>query len=253
MHTSGILIPLFVVLLIIGSAGVCAAASYPVPVQTVQPPANLSVAVQVDQSGSTVTATFRGGFGQMLLKEMEIQLVRPDSSNETQPLGKRIGDSVTFRGTGCGDQILGTATFMNGITYPFLNEILRIMPGVCTAGRAAVVDPCVDVAASPALQTQAVDEIPRNKTVAIQTSVDIQTINVEFRGGAGQGLVKSLQVTRYGPDGVNETKELENRVGSAINFTATNNCLDRVVADVLFMDGTRYHFYDKVLHISRTN
>jgi len=102
------------------------------------------------------------------------------------------------------------------------------------------------------LQTEPVVEIPGNKTIAIQAGVDIQTINVEFRGGLGQGLVKSIAVTRYAPDGTTETQNLDNRVGATVTFKASNSCMDRIAADVIFMDGSLYHFYDEVLHISRT-
>lgn len=243
---------LLALVLLTGWAAATGAGTFPVPVQTLQPPDNLSVAVQVDQEGSTVIATYRGGFGQMLLKELQIELVRPDGTSEMQVLGKNVGDSVTFTGTGCGDQILGRATFMNGILYPFLNQVLNYIPGICSADFVAVVNPCAENAASPAMKPELVAEIPANKSIAIQANVDIQTINVEFRGGFGQGLVKSLTITRYGPDGSKEIQNLDNRVGAAVSFKATNGCMDRVAADVLFMDGNSYHFFDKVLHISRT-
>jgi len=244
--------PILLALLVFSLASACEACSYPEPVQTIQPPANLSVAVQVDQVGSKVIATFRGGFGQTLLKDIQIQLIRPDSTNETQTLGKNVGDSVTFTGTGCRDQVLGTATFMNGVTYPFLNEMMPYVSGICSADYSPAADPCEEIAASPSLQTEPVAEIPGNKTIAIQAGVDIQTINVEFRGGLGQGLVKSIAVTRYAPDGTTETQNLDNRVGATVTFKASNSCMDRIAADVIFMDGSLYHFYDEVLHISRT-
>jgi hypothetical protein len=64
-------------------------------------------------------------------------------------------------------------------------------------------------------------------------------------------MIKTLQVTRTGPDGSKETMDLGHSIGDEINFRATNNCMDRVYADVSFIDGTMYHFYDEVIHISR--
>jgi hypothetical protein len=253
MHNSRILMTILLAFLLTGMAGVCTACTYPEPVQTIQPPENLTIAVQVDQEGSNVIATFRGGFGQMLLKDIQLQLIRPDSTCENKTLGKNVGDSVTFSGTGCSDQILGWATFMNGIRYPFLNQMLRYIPGICHADYSVSVDPCAEIAASSFLIPEPVTEIPANKTISIQANVDIRTINVEFRGGFGQGLVKSIMVTRYTPDGRSEMQYLDNRVGAEVSFDASNNCLDRIAADVQFMDGNTYHFFDTVLHISRAN
>jgi hypothetical protein len=225
---------------------------FPVPVETIQPPANLSIGVQVDQMGSSVTATFRGGFGQNLLKSLQITVTSPDGKTETKNLGWQTGDTVTFTGTGCGDQVTGIAVYMDGVEYPFLNEMLPAVSGICSVGFKKVVDPCEEIAASPALKADPIQEIPANKSVAIQANVDISTITVAFRGGFGQNIIKSLKVTRYAPDGTTETKDLGNQVGSTVSFIATNNCMERIGADVTFMDGTQYHFFDQVLHISRT-
>ena len=254
MHNTRILMPILLALafLLTGLVSAADSGSFPVAVQTIQPPENLSVAVQVDQVGSRVTATYRGGFGQMLLKDLQIELIRPDGSSDKKTLGKNVGDFVTFTGTGCGDQILGTATYMNGVQYPFLNQTNEYIPGVCSADYVEAVDPCAEIAASPSLKPEPIVEIPANKSVAIQANVDIQTINVEFRGGFGQNVIKSIPVTRYGPDGTKDTQNLDNRVGATVSYKVTNGCMDRVAADVIFMDGTMYHFFDQVLHISRS-
>ncbi len=251
-RTRALLVCLVLISLIaIGFVSATEATTFPVPVQTVQPPANLSIAVQVDQMGSSITATFRGGFGQNLLKSLQITVISPDGSSQTKNLGWATGDSVTFTGTGCGEQVTGNAVYMDGTEYPFLNEVLPSVPGICSADYAPVVDPCEEIAASPYLKPDPIQEIPANKSVAIQANVDVRTINVEFRGGFGQNIIKSLKVTRYAPDGTTETKDLGNKVGSTVSFLASNNCMERIGADVAFMDGTQYHFYDQVLHISR--
>jgi hypothetical protein len=155
---------------------------FPVPVETIQPPANLTIGVQVDQMGSTITAAFRGGFGQNLLKSLEIKVTSPEGTVQTKNLGWETGDTVTFTGTGCGDQVTGTATYMDGVAYPFLNEIMPVVSGICSTGIKPVTDPCVEIAASPSLKTDPIQEIPANQSVVIQANVDIRTINVEFRG-----------------------------------------------------------------------
>ena len=229
----------------------CVNGSFPAPIETTQPPSNLTVSVQLDQEGKSVTATFRGGHGQTLLKGIQLELLRPDCSKDTAVLGNIIGESVQLKGSGCGDQVVGTASFRNGKSYVFLNEKMHYINGICSAGYLPFTDPCMAIAASPSLKPDPLDEIPANKSVIIQANADISVIEVQFRGGFGQNMIKQLEVTRIGPDGSKEMKNLGNRIGDEITFTATNNCMDRIAADVSFIDGTRYHFFDTVLHISR--
>ncbi|MDD1724150.1 MAG: hypothetical protein LUQ07_03370 [Methanospirillum sp.] len=216
------------------------------------PPANLTVSVQLDQEGKYITATFRGGLGQTLLKEIQVQVRRPDGTTETKSLGNIIGESVVLDGSGCGDQVTATAFFKTGASYQILNEKTEYIVGICSADYKAPADPCAAIAQSPYLVPATIQEIPSNKSVEIQANVDISSIDVQFRGGFGQNLIKQLQVSRIAPDGSTETKNLGNRVGDEVTFSASNNCMDRIAANVSFMDGTRYHFYDQVLHISRT-
>jgi len=220
--------------------------------ETIKPPANLSIGVQVDQVGKSVIVTFRGGFGQTLLKDLNISVISPDGTKETKSLGFKVGDSVTFTGTGCGDQVTGTATYMNGIMYPFLYHKMPVLNSYCNLKKTAV-DPCDEISSSPSLVTENVTDIPANRSVAIQANVDIQRIDVEFRGGFGQNLIKNLEVTRHSPDGTEEKKILDNRTGSTASFNASNGCKERISADVTFLDGTTYHFFDKVIPISRNH
>ncbi|PKL60078.1 MAG: hypothetical protein CVV33_04540 [Methanomicrobiales archaeon HGW-Methanomicrobiales-4] len=247
--TLGFLVSLMV---LAGAVTATGTGVFPVPVETIQPPANLSIGVQLNQEGTQIMASFRGGFGQNLLKDIQISVIAPDGTVQNKSLGWNTGDTVTFTGTGCGDQVTGTAIYMNNVAYPFLNEMMPYLNGVCSAGYKPASDPCEEIAASPSLKPDPIQEIPANKSVAIQVNVDISTIDVEYRGGFGQNIMKSLEVTRYSPDGSKETKPLDNRVGSTISFKATNGCMERIGADVIFMDGTMYHFYDNVIHISRT-
>lgn len=221
------------------------------PDKTQQPPANLSVSVQLNQEGTFTTAIFRGGFGQTLLKNIKMELTTPDGVKSEGELTNVIGDTAVLKGSGCGDMVTGTAYFMNGMSYVILNEKMEFIVGICPADKAHVSDPCAEIAASPSLKPDQIQEIPANKSVIIQTNVDVSLIEVMFRGGFGQNLIKNLDITRVGPDGSQETKKLGNRVGDQVTFTGTNNCMDRVYADVSFIDGTMYHFYDEVIHISR--
>ncbi len=239
------------VLFILIVTGVASAGNttFPVPVQTVSPPANLSIGVQVDQDGTEITASFRGGLGQMLVKEIVIEHVMSDGTNETLTLMNTVGDSVTFVGSGCGDQIIGTAYYKNGQAYTFLNVMTDHVVGLCADDYYEVTDPCAEIAAS--LKTDPVDDIPKKKSVIIQANVDIKDIIVELRGGAGQGLIKEITVTRIAPDGTADKQILGKSVGDSVTFVASNNCLERITADVSFMDGTKYHVLDQILHISR--
>lgn len=235
-----------------GIGGATETAPFPVPVETIQPPANLSIGVQVDQVGTKIISTFRGGFGQNLLKDLSITVITPDGKKETQKLGWATGDSVTFTGTGCGDQVTGTATYMSGMMYPFLNEMMEIIPDLCNSAPAEVTDPCSGIAASVSMKPDTIEAIPANRSVVIQANVDLQTIHVQFRGGFGQNLIKTLTVTMISPDGAKETQDLEPRVGSTATFRTSNGCMERITADVTFMDGTAYHFYDQVLSTRRS-
>lgn len=233
------------------SSGTSETGVFPIPVETIKPPANLTVSVQLNQEGMYTTAIFRGGHGQSLLKEIQVDVIHPDGSKDSGAIGNVVGDFVTLRGSGCGDQVVGTAYFKNGMSYVVLNEKMQYIRGICPADYSETIDPCAEIAASPALKPDPVQEIPFNKSVIIQVNPDISTIEVQFRGGFGQNMIKTLQVTRTGPDGSKETMDLGHSIGDEINFRATNNCMDRVYADVSFIDGTMYHFYDEVIHISR--
>jgi len=246
----GLLVSLMVLVGVTSAAGT---GVFPVPVETIQPPANLSIGVQVDQTGTQIVATFRGGFGQNLLKDIQISVISPDGNKQTKSLGWSTGDTVNFTGTGCGDQVTGTATYMNGEQYPFLNLVLPYRNGTCSAGYTPASDPCVEIAASPSLKPDAVQEIPGNKSIAIQANVAGPMIDVEYRGGFGQNMIKTLEVTRYSPDGSKEMKALDNHAGSTVSFKGTNICMERITADVSFTDGTTYHFFDKVVHNTRTS
>ena len=243
---------LFFLMVLVGVVSATGTGGFPVPVETIQPPANLTIGVQIDQVGTQITATFRGGFGQNLLKDIEIAVITPDGTRQIKSLGWNTGDTVAFTGTGCGDQVTATATYMNGVQYPFLNQVLEYRNGVCSIGYTSVSDPCEEIAASPSLKPDPIQEIPANRSLIIQSNVDISTIDVEFRGGFGQNVVKTIEVTRYAPDGTKEMKVLDTNVGSTVSFKATNGCMERIGADAIFMDGTMYHFYDEVIHISRT-
>jgi len=219
----------------------------PVQVDTNQPPSNLTVSVQLDQEGRIITATFRGGYGQTLLNKIDLELIRPDGSTEIKTLGNTIGESVILNGSGCGDRVTGKAYFKTGDEYDFLNETMQYLKDLCAVDYIAASDPCEVISGSAYLKTDPVDIIPANKSVAVQVNTGTYNINVQFRGGFGQNLVKSIKVTRIGPDGTEETKDLLNYVGDEVTFNATNNCMDRLTVDVDFIDGTTYHIYDKVL------
>jgi len=214
-------------------------------------PNNMTVSVQLNQEGKYITAIFRGGMGQSLLKSIQVEVIHSDGSKDSEVLRNIVGDSVVIEGSGCGDQVTATAFFKNGQSYQILDEQMYYIRGICPADFTPYLDPCAKIAASPYLKPSPVEEIPANKSVFIQANVDLRFIEVQFRGGFGQNLIKTIDVTRIGPDGSNETQILGNRVGDELIFPSTNGCLDRITANVSFIDGTRYHFFDEILHISR--
>ena len=125
---------------------------------------------------------------------------------------------------------------------------MQYLKDLCPADYQPAIDPCQEISTSQYLKTEPIDIVPTNRTAAIQVNVDIGTIDVQFRGGSGQDIIKTIKVTQIGPDGSEETKTLINLVGDNVTFPATNKCMDRLTVDVIYLDGTEYHVYDSVLH-----
>jgi hypothetical protein len=71
-----------------------------IPGPTQQPESQYQVDVQVnkDEVFGTITAIFRGGFGQNYVDSIVVDVYYPDGSHESKDLGNAVGDQVQFPG-----------------------------------------------------------------------------------------------------------------------------------------------------------
>jgi hypothetical protein len=71
-----------------------------IPGPTQQPESQYQVDVQVnkDEVFGTITAIFRGGFGQNFVDSIVVDVYYPDGSHESKDLGNAVGDQVQFPG-----------------------------------------------------------------------------------------------------------------------------------------------------------
>lgn len=69
------------------------------------------------------------------------------------------------------------------------------------------------------------------------------TIMVYFRGGAGQSQAQSIVVTLIRADGSSDTKNLDPKVGSYVEFSVTRG-LYRVIIKVTLTSGQQYLVWD---------
>ena len=75
-------------------------------------------------------------------------------------------------------------------------------------------------------------------------------ITVEFRGGAGQFQVRSIEVTVVRSGGLVVTKALEPNVGSAVTFNGTIG-LDRVIITVTLVTNQSYRIVDQLYNYNQ--
>jgi hypothetical protein len=87
---------------------------------------------------------------------------------------------------------------------------------------------------------------PADMTISISVDKDqiFYTITVTFNGGAGQSLVKEMQVRFVSSDGKEEIKPLGKRKGDSVEFKGTNQD-DRIQVAVWYMTGDSYLIYDQ--------
>ncbi|MDD1673014.1 MAG: hypothetical protein LUP99_01215 [Methanomicrobiales archaeon] len=76
------------------------------------------------------------------------------------------------------------------------------------------------------------------------------TITVEFRGGAGQFQVRSIEVTVVRSDGIVLTKSLDSYVGSVAIFDGTKGS-DRVIITVTLVTDQSYRVVDQLFDYSQ--
>ena len=77
----------------------------PVPTVTMPPNKGLSFNVNRDQIQPTITAEFRGGGGQVQVRQIDVTVVRGDGVVTTKILEPKVGSMVTFTGTKGKDRV----------------------------------------------------------------------------------------------------------------------------------------------------
>jgi hypothetical protein len=205
----------------------------------------LTTVIQINQKGKEAIVSYRGGAGQSLLRSLEVQLLSADNSTVTQSLGTRVGDQVVLFGTGCGDKVVVVADYYSGVQQVVASEILSVIQRVCKPSQ-EYVHPCTDVLRTFDSSMSSVVSLPQEKNVSVQIGNDIRTVEVSFRGGLGQDIVKSMLIFGYSADGTIQKQELLNVVGDSVRLT-TDGCGIRVVVQVNYFDGTSYTIVDEVV------
>jgi len=102
------------------------------------------------------------------------------------------------------------------------------------------------------LTTMPTDVMPANIAVSVSVGEKdyLGNIPVTFNGGAGQGLVSSIQVVLTRVDGSTETQSLAPDTGTIVNLAGTRGSgslegqSDRVQVYVTMMNGSTYEIAD---------
>ena len=111
----------------------------PTPAVTIPPgpvvtePPQYDVAIQVNRNPNTqsptITVTFRGGYGQFILQEIQATVARSDGQviQEVVPMTGNgqyaVGDHVNVEGTTGTDEVVVVVT-LNGVDYKIYDEFL---------------------------------------------------------------------------------------------------------------------------------
>lgn len=90
-----------------------------------QPPKNLLVSVDVDKDPvyRVITATFRGGHGQTLVKMIEVHALLSDGSEVTEELSNNIGGEAEIQGTNGNDKVQVVVFYKNGEQYKISEKV----------------------------------------------------------------------------------------------------------------------------------
>lgn len=90
-----------------------------------QPPKNLIVFVDIDKDpvSRVITATFRGGHGQSLVRTAEVHVMLSDGSEVTKDLGSNIGSIAEIQGTAGNDKVQVMVSYKNGEQYKISEKV----------------------------------------------------------------------------------------------------------------------------------
>lgn len=90
-----------------------------------QPPKNLVVLVDIDKDPvyRVITATFRGGHGQSLVKSITVHGILSDGTEVTKDLGNNIGSIAEIQGTAGNDKVQVIVFYKNGEQYKISEKV----------------------------------------------------------------------------------------------------------------------------------
>ncbi|HOL41541.1 MAG TPA: hypothetical protein PLY78_06895 [Methanospirillum sp.] len=90
-----------------------------------EPPKNLMVMVDVikDPVYRVITATFRGGHGQSLVKTVQVHALLSDGSEVTKELANNIGSVAEIQGTSGNDKVQVVVFYKNGEQYKISEKV----------------------------------------------------------------------------------------------------------------------------------
>lgn len=91
-----------------------------------EPPRSLTVSVDVNKDPvyRVITATFRGGHGQSLVKRINVHAVLSDGNVVTKDLMNNIGSIAEIQGTAGLDKVLVVVEYQNGESYKIVEKVL---------------------------------------------------------------------------------------------------------------------------------
>lgn len=89
------------------------------------PPKNLDVSVEVDKDPvyRVITATFRGGHGQTLVKNIIVNTILSDGREESRDLASNIGSTAEIQGTSGNDKVQVVVYYKNGEQYKISEKV----------------------------------------------------------------------------------------------------------------------------------
>jgi len=90
-----------------------------------QPPKNLAVMVDVEKDPvyRVITATFRGGHGQSLVKNIQVHAILSDGTEETKDLASNMGSTAEIQGTAGYDKVQVVVAYKNGEQYKISEKV----------------------------------------------------------------------------------------------------------------------------------
>jgi hypothetical protein len=136
-----------------------------------------------------------------------------------------------------------TSEEKNQTVIPVVTEPVKIVTETPKATPASITtNPTV----TPTIWDETVSQPPADLAVSISVDKDqiYYTITVTFNGGAGQSLIKNMQVRFVSSDGKEEIKPLGSRMGDSVEFNGTDRN-DRIQVAVWYMTGASYLIYDQ--------